>query len=186
MHGVTLSLIAVPTAAPEALRRLVDRCVAAGTEVKMLPPLQDLPLQDLMTGDVQMSNVRDVRIEDLLGPGAVILDVGAVEPDIAGRVVLVTGAGGSIGSELARQLGRFQPRQLILLERAESPLYFIQHEVAGDNPAVEVVPVLASVTNLDRLEEVFDRYKPDIVFHAAATSTCRCSRPTSSKASGTT
>ena len=163
VHSAQLALIAIPSAPPEVLRRLVERCTDAGCEVKLLPPLQDL-----MTVDVQMSSVRSVEIEDLLGREPVQLDVSTVEPDIAGKVVLVTGAGGSIGSELARQVARFHPAQLILLERAESPLFFIQHEIARTSPAVEVVPVLASVTNLDRLQLTFDTLRPDIVFHAAA------------------
>jgi FlaA1/EpsC-like NDP-sugar epimerase len=163
LHQATLALIAIPSAAPEVLRRLVERCTDAGLEVKMLPPLQDL-----MTDDVKMSNVRQVRIEDLLGREPITTDVAAVIPEIAGKVVLVTGAGGSIGSELARQLARFQPHQLILVERAESPLYFIEQEILRNHSALEVVPVLASVTNLDRLQAVFDNYRPDIVFHAAA------------------
>ena len=163
LHHATLALIAIPTASPEALRRIIDACTEAGLEVKMLPPLQDL-----IDGDVQMANVREVRIEDLLGREPVHTDVAGVAPEIQGKVVLVTGAGGSIGSELVRQLARLRPHQLILLERAESPLYFIQHEVCRNNPGLEAIPVLASVTNLDRLQQTFDTYRPDIVFHAAA------------------
>ena len=163
LHQATLALIAIPSAAPDNLRRLVELCTDAGMEVKLLPPLQDL-----ITGDVQMSNVREVQIEDLLGREPVKTDVATALPEIAGKVVVVTGAGGSIGSELARQLARMEPHQLILLERAESPLYFIQHEVSRINPSLDVVPVLASVTNLDRVQQVFDTYRPDVVFHAAA------------------
>ncbi|HEY2804762.1 MAG TPA: nucleoside-diphosphate sugar epimerase/dehydratase [Gemmatimonadales bacterium] len=164
VHSASVALIAIPSAGPEELRRIVDRCVGAGCEVKLLPPLQDL-----MTGDVQMSAVRDVEIEDLLGREPIQLDLdGGVEPELAGKVILVTGAGGSIGSELARQVARFHPAQLILFERAESPLYFIQHEICRSNPALDIVPVLASVTNSDRLEQVFENLRPDVVFHAAA------------------
>ena len=162
-HQASLTLIAIPSAAPDVLRRLVDRAVEAGTEVKLLPPLQDL-----MEADVHMSNVRDVQVEDLLGREQIQLENTTAQPEITGKVVLITGAGGSIGSELARQVARFHPRQLILLERAESPLYFIEKEVCRENPAVDVVPMLASVTNLDRLQQIFDTYRPDVVFHAAA------------------
>jgi FlaA1/EpsC-like NDP-sugar epimerase len=163
LHQPTLALIAIPSAPPEVLRRIVEACSDAGLEVRMLPPFQDL-----LSGDVEMANVREVRIEDLLGREPIVTDVGAVGPEITGKVVLVTGAGGSIGSELVRQIARFQPHQLILLERAESPLYFIHHEVCRANPGLDAVPVLASVTNLDRLQQTFETYRPDVVFHAAA------------------
>ncbi len=163
LHRVRLLLIAIPSASVEQLRRLVDRCAETGAELKLVPPGPGL-----VDGNRAVQPMRDVVIEDLLGRDPVRLDVRAAERDIAGQVVLITGAGGSIGSELARQVAAFHPRRLILLERAESPLYFIHLAVAAANPAVDVVPVLASVTNADRLAEVFARYRPDLVFHAAA------------------
>jgi len=164
LYGVQVALIAVPSATTTTLRRLVDRCMDARVEIKLLPP----PLKDVAPEDVNVNRVRDVQIHDLLGREPVRLDVGAVGPDLAGKVVVVTGAGGSIGSELARQVVRYHPRQLILIDRAESPLHFIHLEAAQANPAVRVVPVLASVTNAERLRRVFERHRPDCVFHAAA------------------
>ena len=163
LHHASLALIAVPSASPDQLRRLVDQCTAAGLDVKLLPPLKDL-----VTGDVQMGQIREVRIEDLLPRDPVKLDLTAVQQDIAGRVVLITGAGGSIGSELARQIASYHPLTLVLLERAESALYFIHHEISQAHPEIQVVPALASVTNLDRLTQIFETYRPDCVFHAAA------------------
>jgi FlaA1/EpsC-like NDP-sugar epimerase len=163
IHRAELALIAIPTATPEQIRRLATTAVEAGVKVKMLPPLQDM-----VADDVQMSQVRDVEIDDLLGREPVNLDLSAVAPDLAGKVILVTGAGGSIGSELVRQIARFGPARLVLLERAESPLYFIQIGVSREYPDIDVVPMLASVTNEARLEQIFETWRPDIVFHAAA------------------
>jgi FlaA1/EpsC-like NDP-sugar epimerase len=163
LHRVGLVLIAIPSATPEALRRLVDRAMDAGAEVKLLPPMQNL-----VTEHVTVNQFREVEIEDLLGRDPVNLDLEPLAPEFAGKVVMVTGAGGSIGSELARQLAGFHPRQLVLVERAESPLYFTHYELATAYPGIDVVPVLASVTNEERLTQVFEQYRPDVVFHAAA------------------
>ena len=161
---VELLAIAIPSASGEVMRRIVARCSETGVECKVLPPLQDL----LASGPLQLRHLREVQINDLLGRDAVHLDLGAMEREFGGRCVLITGAGGSIGSELARQVARFRPRRIVLLERAESPLYFIYREVSESCPGAEVVPALASVTNADRLQEIFETCRPDYVFHAAA------------------
>src|SRR5438477_607377 len=144
--------------------RFAARCTETGVECKILPPLQDL----LASGPLTLRHLREVQINDLLGRDAVKLDLGAMERELGGRCVLITGAGGSIGSELARQIARFRPRRIVLLERAESPLYFITREVSEACPSAEVVPALASVTNADRLQEIFEKCRPDYVLHAAA------------------
>lgn len=163
IHRVQVALIAIPSVTVEQLRRLVDRCSEAGVAVKTLPPLKDL-----VTDDVTVSQVRDVQIGDLLGREPANLDLDAIAPDLAGRVVMVTGAGGSIGSELSRQIARFHPLRLVLIDRAESPLYYIHNQIARQHPEIQVIPTLASVTNADRMTKVFDAYRPDCVFHAAA------------------
>ena len=163
VHGVRQALIAIPSITGEKLRRLVELCAQAAVEVRLLPPLSDL-----VAGEVHLNQVREVRIDDLLGREPVALDLSGVLPEVAGQTVVVTGAGGSIGAELARQLARLHPLRLVLIERAESPLHDIHLEVSRDHPEIEVVPVLASVTNTDRLQHVFHTYRPDLVFHAAA------------------
>jgi FlaA1/EpsC-like NDP-sugar epimerase len=163
MYHAAQLVLAIPSATPDQNRRLIARCAETGIPIKTLPPMLDLP-----SATVRLSQCRDVQIEDLLGREPVQLDLQAVAPDLAGKVVLVTGAGGSIGSELVRQIARFHPRRLILLERAESPLFFIHREVTEANPETDVVPVLASVTNAARLDDLFETYHPDSVFHAAA------------------
>ena len=163
VHEVNQVLIAIPSIGGEDLRRLVERCMASGVEVRLLPPLKEL-----VESEVHLSQLREVQIEDLLGREPVDLDLRAIEPEIAGRVVVVTGAGGSIGSELARQIARFHPRELVLIERAESPLHYIHLEVTRAHPEIHAVPVLASVTNSERMRAVFAEHRPDLVFHAAA------------------
>ena len=164
MHHAQQIVIAIPSAGPEQLRVLVARAAETGVAVKILPPQIDLLLPD----EPQINQVRDVQVEDLLGRAPVQLDMKDVAPELAGKVILVTGAGGSIGSELVRQIARFNPRRLLLLDRAESPLYFIHHEISEAHPAIDIVPVLASVTNAARLDRMFETYRPDCVFHAAA------------------
>lgn len=162
-HRVQLLVIAIPSATGEQMRRIVERCRTTGIDFKILPPLDEL-----LDGRAQVNQVRDVQIEDLLGRDPVHLDLEQVERDLCGKSVLVTGGAGSIGSELARQIARFGPKRLVLLERAESPLYFIHLEICRSRPGVVVVPVIANITNAARLEEIFDTYEIDYVFHAAA------------------
>ena len=162
-HRIQLLVIAIRSATADQMRRIVARCTATGTEFRIIPSLQDL-----LDGRAGIGQLREVEIEDLLGREPVHLDLEQVRSDLEGKTVLITGAGGSIGSELARQIARFRPARLVLLERAESPLYFVHLEVAQSSPEVEVVPVIANITNAERLDEVFGTYRPEYVFHAAA------------------
>jgi FlaA1/EpsC-like NDP-sugar epimerase len=162
-HRIQLIVIAIRSATADEMRRIVQCCTATGTEFKIIPSLQDL-----LDGRAGIGQLREVEIEDLLGREPVHLDLAQVRADLEGRSVLITGAGGSIGSELARQIARFRPARLVLLERAESPLYFVNLEVSGSAVGTEVIPVIANITNPERLNEVFDLYQPDYVFHAAA------------------
>jgi FlaA1/EpsC-like NDP-sugar epimerase len=114
------------------------------------------------------SQVRDVNVEDLLGRDPVKLDTKKIEAYLTGRSVLVTGAGGSIGSEICRQVARFQPKELILLELGETPLYQIQMELERDNRKETIVPILADVRDREQMLKVFREVRPDVVFHAAA------------------
>ena len=162
-HRIQLIVIAIRSATAEQMRRIVQRCTATGTEFKIIPSLQDM-----LDGRARIGQLREVQIEDLLNREPVHLDLAQVRADLEGRCVLITGAGGSIGSELARQIGRFRPARIVLLERAESPLYFVHLEVSASAVGTEVVPVIGNITNAERLNEVFSFYQPDYVFHAAA------------------
>src|SRR5258706_1116348 len=162
-HRIQLLVIAIRSATSDQMRRIVQRCTATGTDFKIIPSLQDL-----LDGRAGIGQIREVEIEDLLGREAVHLDLEQVSSDLAGKTVLITGAGGSIGSELARQIARFRPARMVLLERAESPLYFVHLEVSEAAPEVDVVPIIANITNAERLDDVFSTYSPEYVFHAAA------------------
>src|SRR5256886_2188606 len=132
-------------------------------------PRENRPARSRLDGQrATIDQLRDLAIEDLLGRDPVHLNLEQIKQDLAGKSILVTGGAGSIGSELARQIASYGPARLVLLERAESALYFTHLEVAKANPGVEVVPFIGSITNPDRLEEMFRLYQPNYVFHAAA------------------
>jgi FlaA1/EpsC-like NDP-sugar epimerase len=162
-HQVELLVIAIRGAAPEQTRRMVDLCRETGIEFKIIPSIDDL-----LAGRATIGQLRDVEIDDLLGREPVILSLEQIKRDLAGKSILVTGGAGSIGSELARQIASYGPARLVLLERAENALYFTHLEIAKAHPEVEVVPFIGSITNPDRLEEMFRLYRPNYVFHAAA------------------
>ena len=160
---IELVVITVQHATQDRMRDLVDQCAATGVEYKILPSLIEM-----LTGPQPGGRLREVRIEDLLGRQPVSLDLASVAREVSGRSILITGAAGSIGSELARQLATFRPARLILFERAETPLYFVDLEITKAHPYIDVVAAMGDVTDEDRVENVFARYRPDYVFHAAA------------------
>jgi FlaA1/EpsC-like NDP-sugar epimerase len=162
-HEVDEVVIAVPTASGAQMRRIVDLCKASGARFKTIPGLQQL-----IDGRVSLNQIRDVAIEDLLGRDPVKLDMAAISEVMQGHVVMVTGAGGSIGSELCRQVCRFAPAALLLVERSENALFHVHRELAARHPELSVAPCLADVADRARLEELFLRHRPTVVLHAAA------------------
>lgn len=157
-----LVLIAIPSAPGSLIREVMAHARSAGVPVKIFPRLHDL----ITAGPVDA--IRDVAPEDVLRRAPVMLDTEALEQSLGGKVVLVTGAGGSIGSELVRQIMRFHPRQIILLGRGENSIFLIHQELVMHWPDVDAVPVIADVRDAARLEQVFGTYQPEVVFHAAA------------------
>jgi len=145
------------------MRRVVDQCIAAGLEFKTLPSLHEL-----LDGTSGVNQLRNVRLEDLLGRPPVNLDLAPVAADLRNRVILLTGAAGSIGSELARQIAPFGPARLVLLDQAESDLYFVHLELSEAHPTLDLVPVICDITNATRLAQVYAQHRPDYVVHAAA------------------
>jgi FlaA1/EpsC-like NDP-sugar epimerase len=157
-------LIAIPSASGEMRARVVEAAQAASVPVKTLPGLYEL-----ITGDVQLAQIRPVQVEDVLGREQVEVDMRDVGSFLEGHTVLVTGAGGSIGAELCRQIARVGPTRLILVDNAETPLFEIERELVSERDFTAAIPKLVDVKNRKALRrEVFEKYKPTIVFHAAA------------------
>ena len=160
---VQRALITIANAPGDKIRRITELCRNAKVEAKIIPGIYEI------VGDkVNLSRIREVAIEDLLGREPVQLDEAVVSSAIGARVVLVTGAGGSIGSELCRQLCRFGPERLILVERFENALFEIHRELAAAYSHLRIDPVIADVTDAVRMEQIFHDSKPELVIHAAA------------------
>jgi FlaA1/EpsC-like NDP-sugar epimerase len=160
---IQLLVIAIPSAGGVEIRRIVDSCLETGIEFKIVPSMREL-----LDGRARMGQLRAVEIEDLLGREEVDLGLDGPRQDIEGSVVLVTGGAGSIGSELARQVAGLNPRRLVLLDQAESPLYFVHLELLRNHPGLEVAAVVGDVTDAARVERVMREHRPEYVFHAAA------------------
>ncbi len=157
-------LIAVPSASGAFRQRMVDTARSAGVTVKTLPSLSEL-----VTGDYDLARrVRPVEVEDVLGREPVEVDLDAIAGYLSGESVLVTGAGGSIGSELCRQVARLGPSQLVLVDNAEPALFEIQRELVREKGFTGAIAVVADVKDESRLRQVFETYRPAVVFHAAA------------------
>lgn len=156
-------ILAMPSAAVDALSRAADLAVRAGAHTFTVPGLDEL-----MGGKVAINAMRPVAIEDLLGREPVSIQSEHVSAMVSGKTVLVTGAGGSIGSELCRQLLRFEPTRLLLFEASEFVLYSIEQSLAGTSGDAEIVPLVGDVKDERRVSEVFATWQPDLVFHAAA------------------
>ncbi|UCD70140.1 MAG: polysaccharide biosynthesis protein, partial [Betaproteobacteria bacterium] len=162
-YGLKHAIIAMPAATHDVRKRLVDLCQQSDVKVLTVPSFDDL-----MGGKVAVSDLRQVELDDLLGRDPVTLDTLTLHRFIDQQIILVTGAGGSIGSELCRQIARFRPRKLILFDISEYALYRIEQEFLDQFPTLEIVALIGDVKDSDRVEAIFYRYEPKVVFHAAA------------------
>ena len=162
-HEVGEVLIAIPSASPALLRRVVQHCTEARVRHRVLPTLSEL-----VEGSVIYTQMREVKVDDLLAREPVQLDAARVHSLVTGKTVLVTGAAGSIGSELCRQLAAHEPERLILYDRHENGVFVLEMELQARFPRVPLVPVLGTVLLEDQLRTVFAAHRPDLVFHAAA------------------
>jgi FlaA1/EpsC-like NDP-sugar epimerase len=156
-------IVAMPSATPAQRRRAFDLAAATGLPVLTVPSASEL-----RTGRTRVERLRDIEPDDLLGREPVVLDEAGIAQTLKGRNVLITGAGGSIGSELCRQVARFAPARLVLLEQSEFNLYRIEQELGESFPTLELVRLIGDVKDLDQLRQVGRRWKPQVVFHAAA------------------
>ena len=161
--GVTQAIIAMPGATHAARKRALDLCQEAELRVMTVPAYADI-----VSGKVSVSQLREVELDDLLGRDPVQLDDAQLSGLLKGKTVLVTGAGGSIGSELCRQIARFAPARLVLVENSEYALYLIEQEFRDRFPGLPVVAAIGDVKDEARVKEVFTRHAPEVVFHAAA------------------
>ena len=156
-------MIAIPSASHAEIQELLDICSQTSCKLKVLPGIYQL-----VNGEVSVSKLRNVEIEDLLGREPIDTQVESIMGYVSGKVVLVTGGGGSIGSELCRQIARHEPKQLIIFDIYENNAYDIQQELKRDYPELNLVVLIGSVRNTHRINGVFEKYRPQIVYHAAA------------------
>ncbi|WP_284643822.1 polysaccharide biosynthesis protein [Paenibacillus silviterrae] len=156
-------IIAMPSATRAELIEIIDICRTTGAKINIVPRINDL-----ITGKLSISHIRDVSVEDLLGREPVKINLDEIASYLYDKVVLVTGAGGSIGSELCRQIANFGPKQLLLLGHGENSIYEIELELKKKHPELIIEPIIADIQDKGRLKRVFSYFQPEVVFHAAA------------------
>ncbi|MEY4509009.1 MAG: hypothetical protein RLZZ450_1131 [Pseudomonadota bacterium] len=157
------ALITIANARGPSIRRLTALCEEARLPVRIVPGIHEI-----VDGTVNLSGIREVAIDDLLGRAPIRLDESTLLNALEGSHVLVSGAGGSIGSELCRQVARFRPNKLFLVDSSENNLFNVHRELCGSFPGIELVPLVGSVTDAARMREIFSRHRPEVVLHAAA------------------
>lgn len=161
--GIQEIVLAIPTLKPHERKNIINICQQTGCKMSTLPGIYQL-----INCDVKVSMLRDVQIEDLLRREAVRTDLESIMSYVKDQKVMVTGGGGSIGSELCRQIADDQPKQLIIIDNYENAAYELQMELGRKHPELDVIVLIVSVQNRRKIREIFEQYKPDLVFHAAA------------------
>lgn len=162
-NDVEKVIISIMHPDPENKRKIINACLENDVEAYSVPPVQSW-----INGELSFKQIKKVKIEDLLGRKPIKLDTESIEQQVKGKTVIVTGAAGSIGSEMVRQIRRFDPKKLIMLDQAETPMYELENEMKTLSNGVNFEYVLGDIRNRDRMKRLFDYAKPDIVFHAAA------------------
>lgn len=162
-YGITKIVIAMPSAPKSTIKEIVDLCQHTGCKIRILPGMYQL-----VNGEVSVSQLRDVEIGDLLGREQIKVNLDEILGYVQNKVVLVTGGGGSIGSEICRQLAGHGVKQLIIVDIYENNIYEIQQELKRKYPELNLVALIASVRNTHRINEIMEKYRPQVVYHAAA------------------
>lgn len=162
-YGIEEIIIAIPSISRHETSKIIDICKQTKAKLKIIPQLQDI-----LQGKVTLNTIREVQVEDLLGRDPVKTDLESISDFVCGKVVLVTGAGGSIGSELCRQIAAYSPNQLLLLGHGENSIYSIELELHRVFPDLNIESIIADIQDRSRMDDVFGEYRPHIVFHAAA------------------
>ncbi|WP_035771375.1 polysaccharide biosynthesis protein [Butyrivibrio sp. FCS006] len=163
LYDIDEIIVAIPSVSRAELKKILDICKNTNCKLRSLPGMYQL-----VNGEVNVSRLRDVEVEDLLGRDPISVDIDSIAGYVKGKVVLVTGGGGSIGSELCRQIADHNPKTLIIVDIYENNAYEIQQELKYKYPDMNLVVLIASVRNTLRINKIFEKYKPDIVYHAAA------------------
>lgn len=163
LYQINEIIIAIPSASKKTISEIVDICKETSCNLKILPGIYQI-----VNGEISVSQLRDVEVEDLLGRDAIQVDLNSIMGYVKDKVILVTGGGGSIGSELCRQLAAHNPRQLIIVDIYENNAYDIQQELLKNYPELDLVVLIASVRSSTRMNSIFMTYRPQIVYHAAA------------------
>ncbi|MEH6944418.1 polysaccharide biosynthesis protein [Bacillus sp. JJ722] len=157
-------VIAIPSLNKKELKSIFDECVKTNAKTQIMPRIEDI-----MLGKVAVNHFKEVQVEDLLGREPVELDMKSISEYVTGKIILVTGAGGSIGSEICRQVCKFSPEKIILLGHGENSIYHIDMELRNlYSEHIDIVPIIADIQDRERIFEVINHYKPNVVYHAAA------------------
>lgn len=163
IFGIDEIIVAMPSISRKEMSEILDICKETNCKLRSLPGMYQL-----VNGEVSVSKLRDVEVEDLLGRDPIEVDLDSILSYVQGQKVLVTGGGGSIGSELCRQIANHKPARLIIVDIYENSAYDIQQELLTNHPELNLTVLIASVRNTNRMNQIFEDYKPDIVYHAAA------------------
>jgi FlaA1/EpsC-like NDP-sugar epimerase len=163
-HGIENIIIAIPSLRKGQLQEVYQECSKTSAKVQIMPMIEDI-----VSGKVSVNQFRDVQVEDLLGREPVDLDIKSISKKLTGKTILVTGAGGSIGSEICRQVSKFNPKKLLLLGHGENSIYTIDMELRNKHrEEFEIIPIIADIQDRSRIFEVMEQHTPDVIYHAAA------------------
>lgn len=162
-HNIDEVIIAMPSASGDIIREIVQITEKTGVDLKILPGVYDL-----LSGKVDTKEIREVQVEDLLGREQVNVDLEEVAGYLAGETVFVTGGGGSIGSEICRQITRFNPGKIVILGHGENSVFDIEQELRAEHPGIDIATEIVDIKDRDKIQLIFERYQPGVLFHAAA------------------